>query len=191
MQKALHKQSNMKKKELEKGIQELLEYMKIYDINPLDFKPSTTNIKSSFKEFLYDKKIKEVLDKAKSGEYRENYIETIVFKKVPEKIFESQLILEWEQYKKIPKTNLVYRYDSGNTNTKTQDHIHVYYDDNQLYSINRSGTPHDGSKAQLSKKEMKFLKSIGFTPPADGILEWINLDLEETYDAIKVDFLLD
>jgi len=180
----------MKKKELEKGIKELLEFMKLYNINPAEFSKLTGKTKS-FKEFLYDKKLREVLDKAKSGEYKENFIEVIVFDEVPSFLNQSELLLEWEQYKKIPKTNLVHRYDSGNTNTKTQDHIHVYYNNSQLYSINRDGTAHDGSKAKLSGKEIKFLKSIGFTPPADGILEWITLDNQKTYSSIKVEMLFD
>jgi len=84
-----------------------------------------------------------------------------------------ELLLELKRYGKIPKTNRNYRYDAGNTNTQTRDHIHILAGRKELYAINRDGTPHDGSRYQLSKRDINFLKSIGFHPPKDGLLEWI------------------
>ncbi len=181
--------ATLKKKEIEKAITELVQYATDHDIDPMEFKSQSGRLKS-FKEFLYDKKVSEVIDKLTNGAFKEYIVETIVFESKEQKPFlEQQLILEWEQYKNIPKTNLTYRYDTGNTNTKTKDHIHVFAKNNQLYAINIDGTPHDGSTAKLGGKEVKFLKSIGFTPPANGILEWITLDSSKSFTAIKLELL--
>ena len=83
----------------------------------------------------------------------------------------SELILEFKQYKNIPGTTKTYRIDAANTNTNTQKHIHVYFDGEQLYAINVDGTPHDGSKYKLSKKDQAFLRDMGFVVPENGILE--------------------
>jgi len=181
--------ATLKKSEIEKAITELVQYATDHDIDPNEFKDQSGRF-STFKQFLYDKKVSEVIDKLTNGDYKEYLIEAIVFDNDRQNSFlEQELILEWEQYKKVPKTNLTYRYDSGNTNTKTKDHIHVYSNDNQLYAINIDGTPHDGSKAKLGGKEIKFLKSIGFTPPANGLLEWVTLDGSKTYQAINIQLL--
>jgi len=179
----------LKKKEIEKAITELVQYATDHDINPNEFKNQSGRLQS-FKEFLYSKKVSEVIDKLTNGDYKEYIVETIVFESEEQEPFlGQQLILEWEQYKNIPKTNLTYRYDTGNTNTKTKDHIHVFAKNNQLYAINIDGTKHDGSAAKLGSKEVKFLKSIGFTPPANGILEWLTLDGSKTFTAIKLELL--
>jgi len=125
---------------------------------------------------------------------KEFKIEVLVTEIENKSIFENcELLLEWEQYKKIPKTNLTYRYDKGEGRQGMDDHIHVYLGNtkNQVYAINRPGTPRDGSKAKLSNKEIKFLKSIGFTPPKDGILEWITLQTGGNYFAYRRMLLLD
>ena len=83
----------------------------------------------------------------------------------------SELILEFKQYKNIPGTTKTYRIDAANTNTNTQKHIHVYFDGEQLYAINVDGTPHDGSKYKLSKKDQAFLRDMRFVVPENGILE--------------------
>ena len=91
----------------------------------------------------------------------------------------------------IPKTNLYYRYDKGKGGPGKEDHIHVYLGKtkNQVYAINISGKAHDGSKARLGNKEIKVLKKIGFTPPANGILEWITLDTNNDYAAYDIQLL--
>ncbi len=173
------------------AIRELVQYLSQYDINPAEFQQKN-GIKKTDKEFVYEKKINDVIEKLLSGDYKEYLIETIVFEDNDVTHFlGQQLILEWKQYNNIPKTNLTYRYDSENTNTKTKDHIHVYAKNNQLYAINKDGTPHDGSTAKLGNKEMKFLRSIGFTPPKDGILEWKILDNNKSYIALNIELLLD
>ncbi len=83
-----------------------------------------------------------------------------------------KFLTEHNCYRKIPGTCYEYRIDHANTNTKTQKHIHVYINGNEIYAINFDGTPHDGRKAKLSKRECKFFKSIGCDVPNDGILEW-------------------
>lgn len=181
--------TTLKKSEIENAITELVQFATDHDIDPNEFKDQSGRLRT-FKQFLYDKKVSEVIDKLTNGDYKEYFIETIVFENDAQNQFlEQELILEWEQYKKVSKTSLTYRFDSGNTNTKTKDHIHVYSNDNQLYAINFDGTPHDGSKAKLGGKEIKFLKSIGFTPPANGLLEWITLDNSKTYQAINIQLL--
>jgi hypothetical protein len=184
--------ATVKKSEIEKAITELVKYLNQFDIDPSEFQKSKSGVKTSFKEFIYEKKVNEIMDKLLNGGYKEYFIETVVFENNEQSTFlEQQLILEWEQYKKIPKTNLTYRYDTGNTNTKTKDHIHVFANNNQLYAINIDGTAHDGSSAKLGSKEIKFLKSIGFTPPQDGILEWITLDTNKSYTALNLELLFD
>ena len=84
---------------------------------------------------------------------------------------QNNLILEYKTYKEIPGTTKTYRIDPANTNTQTQKHIHVYFDGKQLYAMNIDGTPHDGSKYRLSKSDMRFLASLGFKVPDNGLLE--------------------
>ncbi|MEI8096436.1 MAG: hypothetical protein WCG80_19660 [Spirochaetales bacterium] len=80
--------------------------------------------------------------------------------------------LQEAKFLDVPRTTLFARYDPGNTSSSTQDHLHLFSRNrNELYAINRDGSPHDGSKAQLSGKEIKFLTSLGFSVPASGILE--------------------
>jgi hypothetical protein len=180
----------MKSDKIENAIKELLDYMEKFNIQYENINESKHFL--TFKQFLFEQKLNEITDKLTDMEIEEYQIDSIVFEKkfVPE-FTEHGLILEWEQYKKIPKTNLTYRFDSENTNTKTQDHIHVFQSNNQLYAINIDGSAHDGSKARLGKKEIKFLKGIGFTPPADGLLEWITLPTEKEYVGYRFYLLFD
>lgn len=116
----------IKKTDIEKAISEIVQYAMQHDIDPNDFKNSKGRMKS-FKQFIYEKKANEVIDKLLTVEYEEYFVETIIFEDKEDPHFlEQDLILEWKQYKKIPKTNFTYRYDTGNTNTKTKDHIHVF-----------------------------------------------------------------
>lgn len=172
------------RRQIEEIIEELVAHDK--ELDTLFSDKPFKNIKS-MKEFLRDEKVDELVDRLISREKVFN-IELLVVEEEHQEVFsESELLLEWEQYKKIPKTNMTYRYDKGKGTPGFDDHIHVYLGNtkNQVYAINKSGTPHDGSKATLSNKEIKFLKSIGFTPPANGILEWITLPLNKNYIAYK------
>lgn len=90
---------------------------------------------------------------------------------------EKDFILEYDNYQSFPPTKCVYRLDKSNNIPGQQVHVHVYSDkkhNHQLYAINIDGTPHDGSKFQLSQKHQDALKAIGFTVPKDGLLEWIS-----------------
>ena len=168
----------------------LLDYLELIDSNLGEFKDY--KYVRTYKDFLFERKLAEELHEIIN---RENYyfsIDSIVMVDSNFQTYNTpELLLEWEQYKRIPKTNMTYRFDSENTNTLTQDHIHVFYNNNQLYAINRNGTPHDGSHAQLGKKEMKFLKSIGFSIPENGLLEWTSLDDRTDYWAYRLHLLLD
>lgn len=166
-------------------VKKLHEYRKELDT---EF-PDSKNFKEvkTFKELLVEDKVEELIEKLLKSE-KTFTIETLVVEGGNKSIFlENRLLLEWEKYKKIPKTNLTYRYDPGQGKPGMEDHIHVYLGTtkNQVYAINKSGTPHDGSKAKLSSKEIKFLKTIGFEPPKDGILEWISLSPNKVYVAYK------
>jgi DNA replicative helicase MCM subunit Mcm2 (Cdc46/Mcm family) len=98
--------ATVKKSEIEKAINEVVQYLSQYDIDPNDFKNSKGRLKS-FKEFIYEKKVNEVMDKLLKGDYKEYIVETVIFEDNEQNSFlEQKLILEWEQYKKIPKTNL-------------------------------------------------------------------------------------
>jgi len=180
----------MDKDRIEKAIKGLIDYSEKIDFNFGEFK----NFKyfPTFKQFLFEQKLEEVLNELIDNETTDYKIDSIVFE---DNLFsdfqESELLLEWEQYKKIPKTSLTYRFDTENTNTKTTDHIHVFQGNNQLYAVNNDGSPHDGSRARLGKREMKFLKSLGFNPPKDGILEWITLPRHKKYAAFKYYLLFD
>ncbi len=178
------------RKEISDAIDEIVQFVTDRDIDPNAFINQKGRLKP-YNQVIYEKKVKEVIDKLTKGAFKEYIIETIVFDRILTKTYhESKLLNEWKQYKNIPQTNLTYRYDSGNTNTKTIDHIHVYANNNQLYAINKDGRPHDGSTAKLGSKEIKFLKSIGFTPPSNGILEWITLDNSKTYQAVNRELLI-
>lgn len=173
--------TSITKRQIDELINELVDYQR-----KLDKKyPEDQDLKyiKTYKEFLVDNKIEQLIKRLVERE-KEFKIEMLVVEEENENLFyESELLLEWEQYKKIPKTNKTYRYDKGKDEPGFDDHIHVFLGNskNQVYAINKSGTPRDGSKAKLSNKEIKFLKSIGFTPPTDGILEWIVLQPDKNY----------
>ena len=182
--------NKLTKAKIQLAVRELSEFSKEIDFDLGELK----NFKyyPTFKQFLVEKKLDEILDNLIGIEIVDYKIDSIVYDEDGIEVFQkNELLLEWEQYKKIPKISLTYRFDTENTNTITKDHIHVLKGNNQLYAINKDGTPHDGSKARLWKKEFKFLKSIGFTPPKDGILEWITLDCQKQYLAFKYYLLFD
>ncbi len=91
--------------------------------------------------------------------------------------------------KRILGTRKVAVYNTCNISTATKDHYHVFADkrkNNQLYAINRDGTPHDGSRAQLSKRERDFFNSQGFYVAADGLLEFVELLPSTRYVYIDI-----
>src|SRR5258708_6182966 len=76
----------------------------------------------SYKEFLIDAKIKELINLFLD----EKEIQLLVFDDSNRVLETNKLLLEWEQYKSIPKTNLTYRYDKGLGIPGSQDHLHVF-----------------------------------------------------------------
>lgn len=85
-------------------------------------------------------------------------------------------LFEHETYKRIPGTASSYRQDAANTNTKTQQHAHVYARPNgggkELYSVNLSGSGHDGSSGiEIPAPHADFLRSKGYSIKSDNILE--------------------
>jgi len=93
------------------------------------------------------------------------------------KMKQSNVLNEYNQYKPIPNTTLFYRKDKGQPSVRGKEmHVHVYKDhkhNNQLFAINNDGTPHDGSKAIIGPETAKFLRTLGIDIPEEGaILEW-------------------
>lgn len=165
-------------------IEEIVEHEKSLD--RILFDKDKQYIKS-YTEFLVDGRIQEAVRRL----LEEKEICSLVVEGTNTSVFENQFLLEWEQYKKIPKTNLTFRFDKGKGIPGNQDHVHVFLGNtkNQVYGINVDGSPHDGSTARLGKKEINFLKGIGFTPPKDGLLEWITLDKSKNYTEYKAQLL--
>lgn len=91
-------------------------------------------------------------------------------------------LFEHETYKRIPSTTNSYRQDAANTNTKTQQHAHVYARPNgggkELYSVNFSGSGHDGSSGvQIPAPHADFFRLKGYDIKPDNILESLQLEL--------------
>lgn len=93
-----------------------------------------------------------------------------------DKLLSAGNALEFLTYKPFGKTTYIYRLDKGDGREGRQDHIHVYSRKKEpLFSINRDGTPHDGSRYRLTKKQMAALEDLGFKYPKDGILKCLNV----------------
>lgn len=104
------------------------------------------------------------------------------------------LMLEHEVYKRIPGTANSYRQDASNTNTQSQRHTHVYAKLNgggkELYSVNTSGSGHDGSSGtEIPSTHANFFRSKGYDIPLNNILE--SLSLEQISDGPYRLFLLE
>lgn len=153
------------------------------------------DLKKAYPELVYDAKgliakgtlDKELLQKLRDGmESKPKVIDCIVDGIVVEDgdIFDTildqhiknggkELLLEYETYKRFGNSKeKIYRIDKGDGSPGNQTHIHVMNKHGQIFAMNIDGTTHDGSKAQLSKKDMKVLSDLGFEVPANGILEW-------------------
>ncbi len=103
-------------------------------------------------------------------------------------------LFEHEVYKQIPGTTSSYRQDAANTNTKTQWHSHVYAKanggGNELYSVNVSGSGHDGSSGiKIPSDHADFFRSKGYDIKPDNILESLNLEQlqEEKYYLVLLE----
>jgi len=87
-------------------------------------------------------------------------------------------LFEHQTYRRIPGTHNLYREDSGNTNTMTSKHSHVYAKsgNSQIYSVNIDGSGHDGySGTEIPKAHADFFRSKGYNISADNILESLEL----------------
>lgn len=107
---------------------------------------------------------------------------------------ELTISLEHHTYKRIPGTNNSYREDKANTNKNTQRHAHVYAKRNgggkELYSVNLSGTGHDGSSGTvIPSSHADFFRDEGYSIPLTNSLESISIDLSEDDDYVL--FLLE
>jgi hypothetical protein len=94
-------------------------------------------------------------------------------------------LFEHEAYKLIPGTKNSYRVDSGNTNTKTIKHSHIYAKPKgksfQLYSVSIDGRGHDGSSGTvIPSSHADYFRSLGYAINKNNILE--NLSLKEIDD---------
>lgn len=101
-----------------------------------------------------------------------------------------EYIAESADYQRVPKTQMSVRFDSGNTNTKTQDHAHVFARLNgqgkQLFAVNIDGTGHDGSSgAPIPKRVGQFLQTKGYVIPVNFVVESMSLD-----DALEDRFII-
>ena len=76
----------------------------------------------------------------------------------------------------------IVRYHAGNSNTKTQDHLHFYHNGSQLFAINRDGTAHDRSHGyKISKRHADIIANdFDFTLPDSNIIESCPCAVETT-----------
>ena len=100
-------------------------------------------------------------------------------------------IFEHETYKRIPGTKNSYRTDSGNTNTKTIKHSHIYAKlkggGSELYSVNIDGSGHDGSRGtELPQSHADHFRELGYSINPNNILESIDFEKisRNTYSLI-------
>lgn len=104
-----------------------------------------------------------------------------------------EYVAESADYQRVPRTQMSVRFDSGNTNTKTQDHAHVFARLNgqgkQLFAVNVDGSGHDGSSgAPIPKKVGEFLKTKGYVIPVNFVVE--SMSLADALDDRFIIFIL-
>lgn len=91
------------------------------------------------------------------------------------------MLFEHNIYRRIDGTKNSYRQDTGNTNSMTLTHSHVYAKQNgkgkELYSVNIDGTGHDGNKGkEIPKNHADFFRNKGYEIKPDNILESLILE---------------
>lgn len=89
-------------------------------------------------------------------------------------------LVEHKQYKDIPNSTCSYRKDAANTNTKTQQHVHVFAKRNgggkELYALNADGSGHDGNTGtKIPATHADHFRSLGYGVPSDNILEHLDI----------------
>lgn len=105
--------------------------------------------------------------------------------KIDEAISQRVQLFEHETYKRIPGTKNSYRTDSGNTNTKTIKHSHVYAKPkgcgSELYSVSIDGSGHDGSSGKaIPSSHADHFRSLGYEINPNNILESLEFgDIDE------------
>ena len=104
-------------------------------------------------------------------------------------------LLEYNIYKKIPKTASYYRLDNGKINKSTLKHAVVYADPKgngkELYAVNIDGSGHDGSSGKkISNTHANYFRSLGFSIPDDNILENLCLSSDDL-SGFEISVLLD
>jgi hypothetical protein len=122
-------------------------------------------------------RFKNFLEKNNAGT---SYIELTVFDdNVLISIYVERQSLDEGKVYNLGKGDTV-RYDSGNMNTKTQDHLHFYHNGSQLYAINRDGTAHDKSHGyKISNRHAEIVSNkFGFSLPKNNIIESCPLAIE-------------
>lgn len=100
-------------------------------------------------------------------------------------------LFEHQTYKNISGTKNSYREDTGNTNTRTSKHSHVYAKlkgrGTEIYSVNIDGSGHDGSSGtEIPSSHAEFFRSKGYSIPDDNILESLILSesVSEEYELL-------
>ncbi len=98
-----------------------------------------------------------------------------------EAILQRVQLLEHVAYKLIPGTKNKYRTDSGNTNTKTIEHSHIYAKSKgggpELYSVNIDGSGHDGSSGKaIPPSHADYFRSLDYKISTNNILESFALE---------------
>lgn len=98
-------------------------------------------------------------------------------------------LLEHQTYKPILGTKQSYREDSANTNSKAQQHVHVYAKlkgrGKELYSVNIDGTGHDGNHGkEISSTHADFFRGKGYMIRANNIVENKDLDIDQIFILI-------
>lgn len=111
-----------------------------------------------------------------------SFQEFVAESKFIEAITECVQLYEYEVYKRIPGTQNSYRIDTGNINTNTIKHSHVFAKQNgrgtELYSVIVNGKGHDGSSGvAIATPQADYFRSIGFNIAPDNILE--SLDVKQ------------
>lgn len=95
--------------------------------------------------------------------------------------------LIWEakvQYTPVPGVkHYSYRIDKqlGDGGPGRQRHIHIFYNNNELFALNADSTAHDGyHKVRIPDVLSKFLNDKGFPVPADNIIEFYQAKSDAT-----------
>lgn len=101
----------------------------------------------------------------------------IVTEEDNDKFDKSGLILEAKvQFTPVPNVkHYSYRIDKqlGDGGPGRQRHIHIFYNNNELFALNADSTAHDGyHKVRIPDVLSKFLNDKGFPVPPDNIIEF-------------------